>query len=61
MLAAERKILTLDQWHALQSALQTRRRPDGNGRGQRPGGMGGRGGRRGGMGGGMGGRWPGGQ
>ena len=61
MLAAERKILTADQWRALEDAMQarTRRRPDGAGRGQRPGGMGGRGGgRRGGMGGG--GRFPGG-
>lgn len=62
MLAAERAILTADQWRALEDAMQAsmRRRPDGAGRGQRPGGMGGRGGRRGGMGGGMGGRWPGG-
>jgi hypothetical protein len=63
MLAAERKIVTADQWHTLEDAMQARnhQRPDGQ-RGQRPGGMGGRGGRRGGMGGGMGGgRWPGGQ
>jgi hypothetical protein len=62
MLAAERKIVTLDQWRALQDQLQARnrRRPGENNRGgQRPGGFGGgRGGRRGG---GMGGAWPGGQ
>jgi len=50
LLAAERSILTKQQWDSLQSAMQSERQE------RRDGGYGGRGGRRGGRGGG---RWPG--
>jgi hypothetical protein len=51
LLAAERAVLSQQQWRALQDALQSTRRPQNrmNGGGRR-GGMGGRGGRRGGWG-----------
>jgi len=56
MIAAERDVLTPEQWQSLQRELQRQREDRGEGR--RNGGYPGQGGRRGGMGGGRG-RWPG--